>query len=53
VESLATKYHVRPYDVYQWSAEEVYLDLTYQLAKSRYQENLREIENRKNQTPKK
>jgi hypothetical protein len=53
VESIAAKYHVRPYDVFQWSAEEVYLELTYQLAKSRYQENLREIENRKNQTPKK
>jgi hypothetical protein len=53
VESIAAKYHVRPYDVFQWSAEEVYLDLTYQLAKSRYQENLRDIENRKNQTPKK
>lgn len=53
VESIAAKYHVRPYDVFKWSAEEVYLELTYQLAKSRYQENLREIENRKNQTPKK
>lgn len=52
-ESIAAKYHVRPYDVFEWSAEEVYLELTYQLAKSRYQENLREIERRKSQTPKK
>ncbi len=49
-EGIADKYKVRPYDVFQWSAEEVYLELTYQLAKSRYQENLREIERR--QTPK-
>lgn len=51
VESLAAKYHVRPYDIFKWAAEEVYLELTYQLAKSRYQENLKEIEKRK--TPKK
>jgi hypothetical protein len=49
-ESIAAKYHLRPYDVFKWSAEEVYLELTYQLAKSRYQDNLREIERRK--TPK-
>lgn len=53
VESISAKYHVRPYDVFKWTAEEVYLELTYQLAKSRYQENLRDIENRKNQAPKK
>lgn len=50
-ESIAAKYSCRPYDVFQWSAEEVYLELTYQQAKSRYQDNLREIEKRK--TPKK
>ena len=52
-ESIGAKFHVRPYDVFKWTAEEVYLELTYQLAKSRYQENLKEIEKRKNQTPKK
>jgi hypothetical protein len=50
VEGIADKYKVRPYEVFKWSAEEVYLELTYQLAKSRYQENLRDIERR--QTPK-
>lgn len=48
-ESIATRYSIRPYDVFNWTAEEVYLDLTYQMAKSRYQENLRAIEKRKNQ----
>jgi len=52
-ESIAAKYHARPYDIYNWTAEEVYLELTYQLAKSRYQENLRSIEERKSQGPKK
>jgi len=46
-ESVAAKYSIRPYEVFDWSAEEVYLELTYQLAKSRYQENLRNIEKRK------
>lgn len=50
-ESIASKYGCKPYDVFQWSAEEVYLELTYQQAKSHYQDNLREIEKRK--TPKK
>lgn len=53
VESIAAKYHVRPYDVFQWTAEEVYLELTYQMTKARYQENLREIERRKSAAPKK
>jgi hypothetical protein len=48
VESIASKYHCKPYEVYQWQAEEVYMDMLYQQAKNRYQENLREIENRKN-----
>jgi hypothetical protein len=48
VESIAAKYHCKPYDVYQWQAEEVYMDMLYQQAKTKYQENLREIENRKN-----
>lgn len=47
VEGIAQRYHCKPYDVYQWSAEEVYMDMLYQQAKGRYQENLREIENRK------
>jgi hypothetical protein len=53
VENIGAKYSVKPYDVFQWSAEEVYLELTYQQAKARYQENLREIERRQNQAPKK
>lgn len=53
VEGIAEKYKVRPYEVFKWSAEEVYLELTYQQAKSRYQENLREIERRKTPTAKK
>jgi hypothetical protein len=52
-ENLASKYSCKPYDVFKWSAEEVYLELTYQLAKNRFQENLREIERRKSQAPKK
>jgi hypothetical protein len=52
-ENLASKYSCKPYDVFQWGAEEVYLELTYQMAKNRFQENLRDIERRKNQTPKK
>ena len=52
-ENLAAKYSCKPYDVFKWSAEEVYLELTYQLAKNRFQENLREIERRKSATPKK
>lgn len=48
VEALASRYNCRPYDVYEWSAEEVYLELTYQQAKNRYTENLRGIEDRKN-----
>jgi hypothetical protein len=52
-ESIASKYSVRPYEVFAWTAEEVYLELTYQLAKSRYQANLRSIEKRKNQSGKK
>lgn len=52
-EAIAAKYHVRPFDVFQWTAEEVYLELTYQQAKSRYQDNLRAIEQRKNQPAKK
>lgn len=52
-ENLAAKYGRKPYEIFAWSAEEVYLELTYQLAKSRFQENLREIERRKNQAPKK
>jgi hypothetical protein len=46
-ESIATRYGIRPYEVFNWTAEEVYLDLTYQMAKSRYQDNLRAIEKRK------
>jgi hypothetical protein len=46
-ESIASRYSVRPYEVFSWSAEEVYLELTYQMAKSRYQDNLRAIEKRK------
>jgi hypothetical protein len=53
VEAIAAKYHVRPFDVFQWTAEEVYLELTYQQAKSRYQDNLRAIEKRKGGGPKK
>lgn len=53
VEGIADKYKVRPYEVFKWSAEEVYLELTYQQAKSRYQENLREIERRKTPAAKK
>lgn len=52
-EGIAAKYGQRPYDVFQWSAEEIYLELTYQMAKSKYQDNLREIEKRKNAKPKK
>lgn len=52
-ENLAAKYNVKPYDVFKWTAEEVYLELTYQLAKNRFQENLREIERRRSQSPKK
>lgn len=52
-ENLAAKYGAKPFEVFQWSAEEVYLELTYQLAKNRYQDNLREIEKRKNVKPKK
>lgn len=52
-EGIAAKYGQRPYEVFQWSAEEIYLELTYQLAKSKYQDNLREIEKRKNAKPKK
>lgn len=52
-ENLASKYGGKPYDIFGWSAEEVYLELTYQLAKSRYQENLRDIERRKSAQPKK
>lgn len=48
VESIAQRYHCKPYHVYQWSAEEVYMDMLYQQAKGRYQENLREIDKRKN-----
>ena len=48
VESISSKYKCKPYDVYQWHAEEVYMDMLYQQAKNKYQENLREIENRKN-----
>ena len=47
VESLAARYGCRPYEVYQWAAEEVYLDLLYQQTKAKYQDNLREIEKRK------
>ncbi len=52
-ENLAGKYGCKPYDVFKWSAEEVYLELTYQLAKNRFQENLREIERRKSAGAKK
>lgn len=52
-ENLAAKYGAKPFEVFQWTAEEVYLELTYQLAKNRYQDNLREIEKRKNVKPKK
>ena len=50
VESIAQRYHCKPYDVYQWSAEEVYMDMLYQQAKARYQENLMDIERRKNKS---
>lgn len=52
-ENLAAKYGAKPFDVFQWTAEEVYLELTYQLAKNRYQDNLRNIEKRKDAKPKK
>lgn len=48
VESLASRYNCKPYDVYGWAAEEVFLDLLYQQTKARYQDNLRNIESRKN-----
>lgn len=50
VESIAQRYNCKPYDVYQWSAEEVYMDMLYQQAKGRYQENLRDIDQRKNKS---
>jgi hypothetical protein len=50
VEGIAQRYHCKPYDVYQWAAEEVYMDMLYQQAKNRYQENLRDIESRKNKS---
>ena len=46
-EGIAAKYGCRPLDVFSWSAEEVYMNLLYSQAKNRYQENLRNIENRK------
>jgi hypothetical protein len=52
-ENIAAKYGCKPYEVFKWGAEEVYLELTYQLAKNRFQENLREIERRKSAAPKK
>jgi len=52
-ENLASKYGAKPFDVFQWTAEEVYLELTFQMAKNRYQDNLRAIEKRKNAKPKK
>lgn len=52
-ESIGSRYGVKPMDVFKWSAEEVYLDLLYSQAKSRYQDNLREIERRKSAGPKK
>jgi hypothetical protein len=48
-ENIASKYKCKPFEVYQWEAEAVYLELTYQLAKNKYQENIREIERRKSQ----
>lgn len=47
VESMASRYGCKPYEVYQWAAEEVYMDLLYQQSKAKYQENLRNIERRK------
>jgi hypothetical protein len=47
VEGVASRYGCKPYDVYQWAAEEVYIDLLYQQTKAAYQENLRNIERRK------
>lgn len=52
-ESIGSRYGFKPMDVFKWSAEEVYLDLLYSQTKSRYQENLREIERRKSAGPKK
>ena len=51
-EGIAAKYGCRPLDVFAWSAEEVYMNLLYNQAKNRYQENLRNIENRKNSVKK-
>ena len=50
VEGIAQRYYCKPYDVYNWEAEEVYMDMLYQQAKGRYQENLRDIEARKNKS---
>lgn len=50
VETIAMRYNCKPYDVYSWDAEEVYMDMLYQQAKSRYQDNLRDIEKRKNKS---
>jgi len=52
VEGVASRYGCKPYDVYQWAAEEVYIDLLYQQTKAAYQENLRNIERRKSGTQK-
>jgi hypothetical protein len=46
-EGIAARYGCRPLEVFAWSAEEVYMSLLYSQAKSRYQDNLREIERRK------
>lgn len=46
-ESIAERYGCRPLEVFNWTAEEVYLNMLYSQAKNKYQQNLREIEKRK------
>jgi hypothetical protein len=47
-DQLGEKYGVRPYEIFDWAAEEVYMSLLFDQAKSKYQQNFSDIERRKN-----
>lgn len=46
-DQIGEKYGVRPYEVFDWAAEEVYMSLLFSQAKDRYSKNYSDIERRK------